>query len=274
VEGKAYVCFGRTGWNTGLLKDVWEYDCQTDNWTQKSDFPGPARVKAIAGVIGTKAYVGMGAKGAFEASNVFKDFWEYDTQTDTWTERASYPDSAANDLFCAVVDGVLYTTSGYDGLTRHKHFWKYEPLLDSWEQMPESPLEYSNKAGFSLGNSFYVGTGFRGSNMKTFFRYRTDINEWSRMSSLPEGRMLSNGLAIGDKGYVLLGRFWNGALNNGRLLSDIVEYDPASDTWTKRGDFPGGARQNAVVFAIDGKGYVLMGEDDNERKSDVWCFNP
>lgn len=40
IGHKAYVCFGRSGPSTGLLKDVWEYDAITDTWTQKADFPG------------------------------------------------------------------------------------------------------------------------------------------------------------------------------------------------------------------------------------------
>ncbi|MDP4278878.1 MAG: galactose oxidase, partial [Bacteroidota bacterium] len=117
IGKKAYVCCGRSGWRDGFLKEVWEYDSETDTWTRKRDFPGPARVKAVAGVIGTKAYMGMGAVGAYEPKNLFKDFWEYDSQTDTWTQKAAFPDSASNDLFAAVVDGAFYTVAGFDGIT-------------------------------------------------------------------------------------------------------------------------------------------------------------
>jgi len=272
VGTKAYVCLGRSGWKDGFLNDLWEYDSQSDQWTRKRDFPGSARVKAVAGVIGTKAYVGLGANGIY--SKRFRDFWEYDTETDSWTQKDSFPDDACNDLFYAVVNGELYTTMGYDGTLRYFRTWKYNPASDEWTQLSDAPVSYNSKAGFVLGSSIYVGSGFMGYNLTNFFRYNTATDTWSQIHKLPEGRMLSSGLALAGKGYVMLGRFWNGALNNGRLLSDIVEYDPASDTWTKRGDFPGGARQNAVVFAIDSVGYVLMGEDDSQRKSDVWCFKP
>ena len=277
VGQKAYICLGRSGWKSGFLKDLWEFDSQADpdsSWTRKTDFPGAARVKAVAGVIGTKAYVGMGAIGPYDESKIFSDFWEYDTQTDTWTQKASFPGKGINDLFCTVVNGCLYTTMGYTGIKKTVETWKYDPMANTWFQMSDIPYEASNIAGFSIGNSFYVGTGFRGCNLDFLYRFRPENNEWVRMADLPDPRMLSNGLAIKDKGYILLGRYWNGALNGGRLLSDIVEYDPATDTWTKRGDFPGGARQNAVVFSIGENGYIMMGEDDTERKSDVWMFRP
>jgi len=91
---------------------------------------------------------------------------------------------------------------------------------------------------------------------------------------MPEGRMLSNGLAIGGKGYVMLGRYWRGAENGGRLLSDLLEYDPAENAWTRRGEYPGGAIQNAMVFTIRGRGYILMGENDFQRFPDLWSFKP
>ena len=63
-------------------------------------------------------------------------------------------------------------------------------------------------------------------------------------------------------------------LDGGKLLKDIVEYDPIQNKWSRCGDFPGGARQNPVVFTINGKGYIMGGEDDTERKADVWVFTP
>lgn len=278
VGEKAYVCLGRSGPRADFLTDLWEFDSRQTNpdsgWTKKRNFPGAGRVKAVAGVIGKKAYVGMGTIGAYSLSNQFDDFWEYDTETDTWTQKASFPGEARNDLFCEVVNDTLYTTMGFTGIRRSFETWKYDPTTNAWTPLPKSPYEASNVAGFSIGNSFYVGSGFRGCNLDFFYRYNPGNKQWVKRADLPNARMLSNGMTIKNKGYILLGRYWNGALNGGRLLSDIVEYDPVSDTWTKRGDFKGGARQNAVVFSIGDKGYVMMGEDDAERKSDVWMFRP
>jgi N-acetylneuraminic acid mutarotase len=72
----------------------------------------------------------------------------------------------------------------------------------------------------------------------------------------------------------MLGRYWSGSLNGGRLLSDVLKYDPTMNNWSRYADFPAGGRQNMVVFALNGKGYIVGGEDDNERKSDAWVFQP
>lgn len=275
VGDKAYICLGRSAWNDGHLKDFWEYNSKTDTWTRKSDFPGKARVKAVGASIGSKAYIGMGgAYTDFEVTNSFSDFWEYDTETDVWTEKAPFPGSAKNDIFCTAVNGKIYTVLGFDGTMRHRETWEYDPLVNTWMKKADFPESFSNSTGFSIGDDLFVGTGLRGSNYKWFYRYDLYSDIWERVCDLPKARMLSNGMSIGEKGYVLLGRFWNGTLNGGKLLSDIVEYDPALNIWTERGDFPGGARQNSVVFSIEGRGYIVMGEDDKERKSDVWSFKP
>lgn len=280
IGQKAYVCFGRTGAGNGsslketALKDVWEYDVQTDTWSEKAPFPGAARVNAVAGVIGGKAYVGLGAIGAYESSNLFKDWWEYDADSDTWTQKAYFPDSASNDLCYAVVNDRLYTTMGFDGTTLTRNTWCYEPTTDTWTKVKDAPVNVSSAVSFGIGDAFYVGAGYRGYNPTIFYRYNTLDDTWAQACSLPEGRILSSSLSIAGKGYVLLGRYWNGVLNNGRLLSDVIEYDPLKDEWIKRGDFPGGARQNAVVFAVDSVGYVLLGETEADMKKDVWMFKP
>jgi N-acetylneuraminic acid mutarotase len=268
-QDKAFICLGRSGLKSGFLKDLWQYDSQTDQWTRKSDFPGEPRVKAIGAVIGEKAYIGLG--GGITYADPYKDFYEYDLLNDTWKQLASFPGEASSDLFCAVIGNYIYTTLGYSN-TYNSDTYKYDPQTNTWTKLKNCPVERSGTAGFAIGKDLYVGTGY--ANYKDFYRYHTENDSWSRMADLPKGRVLSKGLSINGQGYIMLGRFWGGSLNNGKLLSDVVKYDPATDEWTRCGDFPGGARQNMVVFAINGKGYVVGGEDDYVRKPDVWMFQP
>ena len=271
VGDKAYVCLGRSGAKYDFLKDLWEYEPATDAWIRKADFPGAARVKAIAGVIGNKAYVGLGSVAAYDG-NQFSDLWEYDNTTDTWKQMASFPGVAKNDLFCAAVDSCLYTTEGFSGTRFTPFTYKYSPKTNSWTQLKDCPVSRSSTAGFSIGQNIYVGSGYFTTNYKDFYCYHTLTNNWERMADLPDARILSKGITLNGKGYVMLGRYWNGSLDGGKLLKDVVEYDPTTNTWSRCGDFPGGARQNVVSFTIQGKGYVVGGEDDVERKADVWEF--
>jgi N-acetylneuraminic acid mutarotase len=273
IGGKAYLGLGRSGAKTGFLKDMWEYDSTLDTWIRKADFPGKARVKAIAGVIGDKAYVGLGSIAPYDG-NQFSDFWEYNNITDTWKLLTPFPGKAKNDLFCAVVDSFLYVTEGFASTIFNQDTYKYSPKTNAWTRLADCPVRRSSTAGFSIGSDIYVGSGYYTANYKDFHCYHTLTGTWSRVADLPEARILSKGLSINGIGYVMLGRYWNGSLDGGKLLKDVVEYNPTTNTWTRCGDFPGGARQNMVAFTINGKGYIVGGEDDTVRKKDVWMFEP
>ncbi|MEO5674560.1 MAG: kelch repeat-containing protein, partial [Chitinophagales bacterium] len=64
-----------------------------DTWVQKSDFgynasnvPEPsARNSAVGFSIGNKGYLGTGEDGGPK-----KDFWEYDPDANTWTQKADF----------------------------------------------------------------------------------------------------------------------------------------------------------------------------------------
>ncbi|MEI6184702.1 MAG: hypothetical protein WCP65_04180, partial [Bacteroidota bacterium] len=72
---KGYVVNGSSD-NTGthLLKEFWEYDPNSDSWTQKTDYAGNASTLSSAFVIGCKAYVGLGQKAG---ATFTKEFYEY-----------------------------------------------------------------------------------------------------------------------------------------------------------------------------------------------------
>lgn len=274
IGTKAYLCCGRIEAKIDTLNECWQYDSNTDVWTQLDTFPGKPRVKALGVAINGKGYVGMGSSGEIYENSAFNDFYEFDPTTGKWTAKAPFPGPASNDLAYAVVNGCLYTAMGFTGIERSNDTYRYDPATDVWTKLDDCDGSYSATASFSIGSSLYVAGGFQGRNIRTMFRFDTASSKWSRAASMPDGRVLSNGLEVGGQGFVMLGRYWAGSPNGGRVLSDIVSYDPTENAWTKRGDFPGGARQNAMVFTIGDRGYIVMGENDTKRFGDVWSFKP
>lgn len=82
------------------------------------------------------------------------------------------------------------------------------------------------------------------------------------------GRMYAVAFSIGTKGYMGTG-YGTSGFNN-----DFWEYDPATNTWTQKANFAGGARQQAVGFSIGTKGYVGTGYDGINSYNDFWEFDP
>lgn len=78
---------------------------------------------------------------------------------------------------------------------------------------------------------------------------------WNQKAGIPaEGRHRTSGWSIGNKGYMGLGHYNSGFLGN-VAKADIWEYDPASDSWTQKADYPI-PTYGAVSFTIDNKAYV------------------
>lgn len=94
---------------------------------------------------------------------------------------------------------------------------------------------------------------------------------WNEKKPFPGpflGRYVS--FAIGKKGYVLVESSGRGA-----RTKDFYEYDPQTDSWTKKADFPGRDRFNGIAFSVDGKGYYGAGQakDAVAGLRDIWQYD-
>ena len=137
------------------LKDWWEYDPATNQWTQKADFPSEANQYTVGCVIQNKLYIGL---GFHNAGNSGKEWWTYDPATDQWTRKADFPGSGFNNPTgnCSFV----IENKGYILYYKEKaEFWQYDPAMDQWkEQAFFDPFRMYSIA-FAIGNKGYLGTG-------------------------------------------------------------------------------------------------------------------
>lgn len=99
---------------------------------------------------------------------------------------------------------------------------------------------------------------------------------WIKKADFPgEKRAQASSFQIDGKLYVGLGI---GELNGVRTFpTDFWCYDPASDAWSKKADFPGQGRFHAVAFSIGNKGFVGTGSRgvfDLTYLRDFWQYDP
>ncbi|MCY7409951.1 MAG: T9SS type A sorting domain-containing protein [Chitinophagales bacterium] len=59
-----------------------------------------------------------------------------------------------------------------------------------------------------------------------------------------------------------------------KIYEDFYEYDPSTDSWETRPNFPGGKRYSAMAFSIGNKGYVGSGSDALMWYQDFWEYDP
>jgi N-acetylneuraminic acid mutarotase len=72
------------------MNDLWAFDPQQKNWTQKASFPDNGRTGAIALTIGNKAIVGLG----ISSDAVKNDLFIYDPGRDSWERFGEFPGTA------------------------------------------------------------------------------------------------------------------------------------------------------------------------------------
>jgi len=99
-----------------------------------------------------------------------------------------------------------------------------------------------------------------------------DVNyegPWTQKNSFSSATGSQNSFAIGSKGYLIGGTTGTNAYSN-----QVWEYTPATDSWQRLGDFPGGARVAAVSYSLNGKGYLALGQDDGVVYDDFWEYDP
>src|SRR6267143_63112 len=123
--------------------------------------------------------------------------------------------------------------------------------------------------GDSAGDNFGV-------RLKDFWEWDGDTaspayNTWTRKADFPGiGRKAPIAFTIGRKAYIGLGAddsadVWH---------TDFWEWDGDTgsakyNTWTRKADFPGVARQEATGFSIGAKGYIGTGSASIDKK-DFW----
>lgn len=163
-----------------------------------------------------------------------------------------------------------------------KDLWEYDATTNAWVRKADFPGGPRQMAvGFSVAGKGYVGTGFIYSNPdpaaehKDLWEYDPAINTWTQKTDMPSvPREYGIAFTIADKAYVGLGGT-GGASGSGSSLKDFWQYDPSSDSWTRKADFPGSVTMECLAFAIEGKGYVgLGGNNAGVFSKEVWQFDP
>ena len=95
------------------------------------------------------------------------------------------------------------------------------------------PLARKDAVGFSIGSKGYVGTGYKGSNMKDFWEYDPVIDIWTQKADFGgAARSEAVGFSIGGKGYI-------GTGNGGGYKIVFWVYNLNTNTWTQKVDFGG-----------------------------------
>ncbi len=170
-------------------------------WEQRSDFDGVARNDAASFMIDGDGYVCCG----YDGDERLNDLWRYNVSSNSWTQRASLPESAARNAAAGFsVNGKGYITTGYNGNSYLKDTWEYDPTSNKWTQKADfagSGRYYA--LSFSIGDYGYVGTGYDKNYLKDFYRYNPANDKWEIMDGTNGMNSFSGQKRRGGSAFVI-----------------------------------------------------------------------
>lgn len=235
-------------------------------WTQIRNFEGSARYCALAFSLENIGYITGG-----HDTGPISDFYQFTTDSETWTSISSG---------ISPVNGTAFTIGNKAYIINSNNLYEFDPENGgAWvAKTPFPEIERWNMFAFSVGNRGYVGSGaYKDGEQNVYlnefweFNPRDPINgldgtgnnpmgSWTQKADFQgPGRMWGEGFSVAGLGYVCSG-------SNDNNLIDFWQYDPDSNDWSQKTDYPGPPGTGMVSFIIGNKAYLFNYE--------LWQYDP
>jgi len=174
-----------------------------------------------------------------------------------WTEKADMPTTRLA-LAASVVDGKIYAIGGRAEGTLTT---EYDTTTDTWTTKTRMPTARFCLATGVVDGKIYAIGGSTGWGTTSATRVATEEYDpvtdiWTKKTAMPTGRWALSTSAVDGKIYAIGG----GPGGDPWIthLRTVEEYDPLTDTWTKKADMPT-ARAFLSTCVVDGKIYAIGG---------------
>lgn len=191
LDNKIYAGTGLNG--SSGLKDFYQYDPGTDTWSQKNDFGGDNRRVASGFVLNGFGYLGLGASGI--GNTVWhNDWWQYNHNTDTWTQKANFPGQGTGNSSYFALNGEGHIVGGWRNFSDvYDEHYVYNPNNDTWTQLSNfSGTERWGAGTIGFDDRAYIITGAVDNN-NTFL---SDVWEYSNPSGINSSDVNSLSLRV------------------------------------------------------------------------------
>lgn len=160
------------------------------------------------------------------------------------------------------------------GLSQTENYWT--------KKSDFAGLKRERAVAFSIGDFGYVGTGLDTAEIvhNDLWKYDPTLDSWTQMANLPGSvRRNAVGFSVGNMGYIGTGiDSAEAQIPGATVLNDFWQYNPSSNSWVQKADFPGFGNSGvyfATGFGIDSKGYICGGKNGpNSYSDELWEYKP
>jgi N-acetylneuraminic acid mutarotase len=236
-NGKMYIFYGEGA--SGKLFDIWEYNPAAKTWTQMPSNGAYTPTKCshpTVVTIGDRIYLFGGKTAAGYPTNA--NAYAYNPQDGYWDKNAQHPEGARYGHGGANVNNKLVVYGGTDGNTRLDDVWQYDPTANQWTQVP------------------FILAGLTGAQTRS-------------AAAMPAGRAFHAAVAEGNKMWVL-----GGMNQSGTDLSEVIEFDFGSGTWTTRVPLPGARSDHAAALLPSSRILVFGGQRNGQAVAETFVYSP
>jgi len=255
------------------------------SWSALPFMPAAGRTKAFSFNVNGLVYYGAGyGTDMFGMAIFYNDCWSYDPVSNIWTQRANYAGGALSGVY-----GFGIGNFGYAGGGRNFNnailstFYRYSPATNAWTSLviPGAPavdlpatIVLNGMAYLAGGGNVFGGTSsmVRFDPVASIFTALPNIGGASHPDPNLVVRTEAVGMALNGKCYVGTGNSYSGT-----VMNDWWEFDPATNLWAQKNNFPGGARRGAIAFGFPSNvGFLGFGSNPipNTTYSDLWKYDP
>jgi len=182
-NNKGYIIGSNNVNSPNPNKFFFEFDPTNNSWTDIGEYPGAGGFGMFHFMIDNKLYIGLGNSNPYSNFLNDSDFWEYDFDTQVWTQKNNFPNESRRDGINFTYNGNGYIGFGYARNLNTGTFkgfsdiWKYDHVNDTWELIANMPVPCKHELFYFIkNNNLYFGGGFNTANgmEDKFYRYEID----------------------------------------------------------------------------------------------------
>jgi RNA polymerase sigma factor (sigma-70 family) len=186
-----------------------------------------------------------------------------------WAKKADMP-TARLDTSSVFLDGKIYVIGGTvdcNGLPISV-VEEYNPVTDIWTKKADMPTARTGPSSIAVKGKIYAIGGTKNDigwpGLPTVEEYDPATDKWTKKADMPTPRYGLSTSVVNGKIYAIGGCLRYPFPDVGVPTAAVEEYNPETDTWTKKADMPT-LRWYHSSSVINGKIYAIGGTSDDQR---------
>ncbi|KAI8498524.1 hypothetical protein Bbelb_237260 [Branchiostoma belcheri] len=246
MDGFLYVCGGQNQYgNVGrhILRSAFRYDPRFDEWLRLANMQQERASFALGGLDGKLyAVAGMDENGNLRTaeSMTASERTAYLLPNTRRQEHGRNIHEKTHNSLCAVLDGKIMITGGFNGDEIHNQLQCYDPKHDKWIQKSSMVIERFGHTSVALRDRLYVMGGCNCTpeghivDVLGLEGYNMDTDQWAVVAPMITGQSYAGAAVLGTSIFIVGG--WT--RNDKKVHKCVYAYDVERDEWRREGDLP------------------------------------